>query len=62
MAHEKSETIQKGKRWYNLDTVGLDKGRVLGSKKGYSTMEEAVDAAKRRSKRYGKLTQRRNKR
>ena len=60
--HEKSETVQKGKRWYNLDTVGLDKGRILGSKKGYATMKEAVSAAERRSIKYGKLIQRKKKR
>jgi hypothetical protein len=55
MSHEMSETI-KGKdgRWYNVDTVGKDKGRVLGNKKGYSTVKEAVDAAKKRSKSFDK--------
>lgn len=40
-------------RWVNIDTVGEDRGRVLGGKT-YGTMEEAVDAAKKRSKRQGR--------
>ena len=49
MAHEKSETVKIGNRWFNRDTVGADKGRILGNKSGFTTMKEAVSAAKRRS-------------
>lgn len=49
MAHEKSETVKRGSRWFNIDTVGKDKGRVLGNQKGFATSQEAVSAAKKRS-------------
>ncbi len=50
MAHERSETIKIGRRWFNRDTVGVDKGRILGNERGFSTMKEAVTAAKKRSR------------
>ena len=49
MAHEKSETVKIGNRWFNRTTVGSDKGRILGRKDGFATMEDAVRAAKKRS-------------
>lgn len=49
MGHENSETIKIGKRWFNRATVGSAK-RILGSKRGYGTVKEAVAAAKQRSK------------
>ena len=52
MAHERSETVKIGKRWFNRDTV-TDKGRILGSQKGFKTQREAVSAAKARSRRFG---------
>ncbi len=58
MAHEKSETVKIGKRWFNRDTVGPDKGRVLGNKAGFSTMKEAEGAAERRSRIAGTLPRR----
>ncbi len=48
MAHENSVTFKKGGRWYNRASVGTAK-RILGNKKGYATMGEAVAYAKRRS-------------
>jgi hypothetical protein len=53
MAHEKSATVKKGTRWFNIDTVGKDKGRILGSQKGFQTMKKAVQAAEARSPRFG---------
>ena len=52
MAHEKSITVKKGGRYYNLDNSGGGKGNVLGRQGGYSTEREAVKAAKRRSDKY----------
>ena len=52
--HEKSITVQKGKRWYNLDNSGGGKGNVLGKQGGYATMKEAETAAERRSDKYKK--------
>ena len=52
MGHEKSKTVEIDGRWYNLDTSGTDKGRILGNKKGYATSEKAVGSAKRRSRLY----------
>ena len=52
MAHEKSETVKIGSRFFNRDTVGKDKGRILGNQKGFATMREAVSAAEKRSKRF----------
>ncbi len=49
MGHENSETVRIGKRWFNRDTVGADKGRILGPKDGFPTKEAAVTAAKKRS-------------
>ena len=60
MAHEKSETVKIGKRWFNRDTVGKDKGRILGSRSGFATAKEAVSAAKARSKRFGTVKSPRN--
>ena len=37
MAHEKSETVKIGNRWFNRTTVGSDKGRILGRKDGFAT-------------------------
>ncbi len=53
MAHELSETVKRGSRWFNITTVGSGKGRILGNKKGYKTMKIAVGAAKKRSLRQG---------
>lgn len=62
MSHEKSETIKKGGRWYNVDASGTDRGRILGNRQGYATAAEAVKAAKRRSGKYetrsGKINRR----
>ncbi len=52
MSHEQSETVKINRRWYNLDTVGADKGRILGNKKGFATVKGAVAAAKKRSRLY----------
>ncbi len=51
MAHEVSETVKIGKRWFNRDTVGKNKGAILGNKKGFDTMRKAVIAADKRSQR-----------
>ncbi len=48
MSHENSVTFKKDGRWYNRASVGTAK-RLLGSKKGYATMGEAVCYAKKRS-------------
>ncbi len=48
MSHEKSETVKIGKRWFNRDLRGAR--RILGNKKGYATMKEAITAAERRSR------------
>ena len=53
MPHENSGTVKEGDHWVNVDTVGKDKGRVLGSQKGFKTQAKAVAAAKARSKRFG---------
>ena len=56
MSHEKSITIKrntpKGVRWFNLDNVGDDVGRVLGTQSGFKTQDKAVKAAEARSKRF----------
>jgi len=53
MPHENSATVKRlvdGKvRWLNIDTVGSNKGRILGSKNGFATQREAVRAAVKRS-------------
>ncbi len=53
MPHEKSETVKRGSRWYNVDTVGKDKGRILGSPGGFTTQKKASAAAEARSRRFG---------
>ena len=52
MAHEKSITVKKAGRYWNLDNSGGGKGKVLGNQSGYKTEAGAVKAAKRRSKKY----------
>lgn len=61
MSHEKSVTVKRGGRWYNLDSAGPDKGRILGSQKGFKTAAEAVAAAKARSRRFGTVKSPRDK-
>ncbi len=60
MAHENSETVKIGKRWFNRATTGTAK-RILGPKGGFSTRQEAVSAAKQRSQNF-KLPKRKPKR
>lgn len=54
MAHEQSETIQNSDgRWINIYGRGTPRaGQRLPGDREYSTMEEAVDAARERSRRY----------
>ena len=51
MGHENSITVKRGGRWFNLDNSGVNKGGVLGSKRGFATQKNAVAAAKGRSAR-----------
>lgn len=53
MSHEQSETIEKDGRWYNVygKKVKGKAGKVLpGEEQGHMTVDEAVDAARKRSK------------
>ena len=56
MSHEKSITVERDGRHYNLDNVGPDKGRQLG--RSYATNDNAVAAAKVRSRNYDPETNR----
>ncbi len=50
MSHERSETVQRGGKWYNVYGKGTPKaGQVLPGEPEYNTVEEAVAAAKARS-------------
>lgn len=54
MAHVKSETVRRKNkagvtRWFNIDTVGADKGRNLGGPTGFKNRVDAERAAERMS-------------
>lgn len=50
MSHEKSITVERDGRYYVLDNSGKDKGKILGSQKGYATKKTANTYARARSK------------
>ena len=53
MSHEKSETIERDGKWINVYGKDLPKaGRQLPGSGKYNTSEEAVAAAKKRSRAY----------
>ena len=54
MSHEQSETIQtKSGKWINVYGRKTKKaGQILPGEREYDTLEEAVEAAKKRSKSY----------
>jgi hypothetical protein len=54
VSHENSITVERDGRFYVLDNSGSDKGKVLGPKRGFSSLSEANDYAKKRSREYGK--------
>jgi len=55
--HEKSGTVQWGNRWWNISGIT---GKILKpkfdfEKESYQTVEEAVSAAKKRSKMFDQV-------
>ena len=53
MSHENSVTVQQDGRWFVKDNSGDNKGKILGAKKGYDTLEQANSYAKNRSENFG---------
>ncbi len=58
MAHEFSATVLNHGRWFVIDTVGEDAGRILGPKKGFDTSQQADSYAQQRSSNTNKRSDR----
>lgn len=49
MSHEKSQTIEMDGRHFVVATVGKNKGKILGPKRGFDTEKQATSYAIQRS-------------